>query len=59
VKYVGEPLEIPERKPTPREIIASDDGERLLAGYLLRRSADRITSRRSGETSEVVLHYDH
>jgi xanthine permease XanP len=59
VKYLGTPLDIPERKPTPREIVASEDGERLLAGYLLRRSADRITSRRSGEISEVVLHYDH
>jgi NCS2 family nucleobase:cation symporter-2 len=59
VKYLGIPLEIPERKPTPREIVASADGERLLAGYLLRRSADRITSRRSGDVAEVVLHYDH
>lgn len=59
VKYLGIPLEIPERKPTPREIVASADGERLLAGYLLRRSADRITSRRSGDAAEVVLHYDH
>jgi xanthine permease XanP len=59
VKYLGAPLDIPERKPTPREIVASEDGERLLAGYLLRRSADRITSRQSGDAAEVVLHYDH
>jgi xanthine permease XanP len=59
VKYVGAPLDIPEHKPTPREIMTSEDGERLLAGYLLRRSADRISSRRSDEISEVTLHYDH
>jgi NCS2 family nucleobase:cation symporter-2 len=59
VRYIGVLLEIPERKPTPREIMSSEDGERLLAGYLLRRSADRIVSRWSGETSEVVFHYDH
>ena len=46
VRYVGVPLEIPDNKPTPRQIMASEDGERLLAGYLLRRSADRISSRR-------------
>jgi xanthine permease XanP len=59
VRYAGAPLPIPENKPTPREIMASEDGERLLAGYLLRRSADRLSSRQSGDAAEVTLHYDH
>ena len=59
VRYKGAPLIIPERKPTPREIIASEEGERLLAGYLLRQSADRINCKTSGATAEVQLHYDH
>jgi NCS2 family nucleobase:cation symporter-2 len=58
-RYAGAPLEIPEKRPTPREIIASENGERLLAGYLLRRSADRIFSRQIGDTTEITLHYDH
>jgi NCS2 family nucleobase:cation symporter-2 len=59
VRYPGSPLLIPETKPSPREIVASEDGERRLAGYLLRRSADRVSSRASGERSEVDLHYEH
>lgn len=59
VRYKGAPLIIPERKPTPREIIASEDGERLLAGYLLRQSADRVNCKASGTMTEVQLHYDH
>ena len=59
VRYPGKPLLIPETKPTPREIVASEDGERRLAGYLLRRSADRIGCRAVGERSEVDLHYEH
>ena len=59
VRYAGAPLVIPESKPSPREIIASDGGERLLAGYLLRRSADLIHCRALGERAEVHLHYDH
>jgi NCS2 family nucleobase:cation symporter-2 len=59
VRYKGAPLIIPERKPTPREIIASEEGERLLAGYLLRQSADRINCKASGNAAEVQLHYDH
>jgi NCS2 family nucleobase:cation symporter-2 len=59
VRYTGSPLEFPERRPSAREIIASAEGERLLAGHLLRRSADRISSRAVGEQAEVHLHYDH
>jgi NCS2 family nucleobase:cation symporter-2 len=59
VRYTGAPLEFPERRPSAREIMASAEGERLLAGYLLRQSADRISSRASGERAEVNLHYDH
>jgi xanthine permease XanP len=59
VRYAGAPLLIPEKKPAPREIMASKDGERLLAGYLLRQSADRILSRQNGDAAEVTLHYDH
>lgn len=59
VRYKGEPLVIPERKPAPREIIASEDGERLLAAYLLRRSADRVSVKSAGSSSEINLHYDH
>ena len=59
IRYKGAPLIIPERKPTPREIIASEEGERSLAGYLLRQSADRINCKASGNAAEVQLHYDH
>ena len=59
IRYIGTPLGLPAQKPTPREIVANEDGERLLAGYLLRRSADRISSHASGDRCEVHLHYDH
>jgi NCS2 family nucleobase:cation symporter-2 len=59
VRYPGALLVIPEKRPTPREIVASDEGERLLACYLLRRSADRISCRELGDRAEVHLHYDH
>jgi hypothetical protein len=50
---------IPEQRPTPREIVATDEGERLLACYLLRRSADRVICRALGDRAEVHPHYDH
>ena len=59
MRYRGNPLTIPEKRPTPREILTSDEGERLLAGYLLRRSADRIASTGAAGGAEIDLHYDH
>jgi NCS2 family nucleobase:cation symporter-2 len=48
-RYAGELLTLSDRRPTPEEIIESDDGARLLAGFLLRHNADRSSSvRRSG-----------
>jgi len=59
MRYKGNPVTIPEKRPSPREILSSDEGERLLAGYLLRRSADRISSTGSETGAEIHLHYDH
>ena len=59
IRYDGAPLVIPEQRPSPRVIMASEAGERMLAGYLLRRSADRIVCRAAGERAEIHLHYDH
>jgi xanthine permease XanP len=59
LRYRGVPLAFPPARPTRREILEDPEGERLLAGHLLRRSADRIAVRASGEEAEVLLHYDH
>lgn len=59
VSYEGEQLDLPEHRPTIEEIIESDDGERRLAGFLLRRFADRVTSRRAGTRATVGFHFDH
>jgi xanthine permease XanP len=59
MRYHGDPLNIPEQRPSPREILSNEKGEQLLAGYLLRRSADRINSRSVGAGVEIHMHYDH
>ena len=59
VRYKGDPLTIPEQRPSPREILSNEKGEQLLAGYLLRRSADRISSHSTGAGAEIHMHYDH
>jgi len=59
VSYEGAALELPERRPTNEEIIASDDGQRRLAGFLLRRYADRVQSTYRAGRSTVLFHFDH
>ncbi|WP_280156352.1 solute carrier family 23 protein [Piscinibacter sp. XHJ-5] len=59
IRYVGAPLLLPQQKPTPQQIMESADGERLLAGYLLRRTADEITCNADTDRVEIHLHYDH
>lgn len=57
--YQGEPLPLPERKPDAAAILASDEGERLLAGYLLRGSADKVQSTNRAGRAMLHFHFDH
>ena len=59
IRYAGAALTIPDRAPDAQTLRESEEGERLLAGYLLRRSADRVTARAADGRAEVHLHYDH
>jgi NCS2 family nucleobase:cation symporter-2 len=59
VHYDGSPLAMPERQPHHDEILASDSGEQLLAGYLLRHSADRVQVTHRAGRSTILFHFDH
>ena len=59
VSYDGVPLELPDKRPTNDEIIASYEGQYRLAGYMLRNLADRVqVSNRTGRTT-VAFHFVH
>jgi NCS2 family nucleobase:cation symporter-2 len=59
VSYDGAALELPATRPSSDEVLDSEEGERKLAGYLLRRSADRVTETHKGGRSTIVFHFDH
>jgi NCS2 family nucleobase:cation symporter-2 len=59
VSYLGPPLELPERRPSNEEIIATEEGQRKLAGFLLRRFADRVSSTHRAGRSTILFHFDH
>lgn len=59
VRYLGPPLEIPERRPSNEEIMESEDAHRRLAGFMLRRNADRVSASHRAGQSTVLFHFDH
>jgi xanthine permease XanP len=59
VSYAGAPLELPQRRPTNEEIMESVDGQRRLAGFMLRRYADRVAATHKSGRSTILFHFDH
>jgi xanthine permease XanP len=57
--YKGEPIPLPEQRPSDEDIIQSEDGQLKLAGFMLRRNADRVTASRRGDESVIQFHFDH
>jgi NCS2 family nucleobase:cation symporter-2 len=57
--YRGEMPEFPEQRPTPEQIRESENGPRLLAGFMLRRNADRVRADWQEGTANVYFHFDH
>ena len=59
ITYDGELLEMADRRPSDEEIMESEEGARRLAGFMLRRNADRVEASRQKGSSRIRLHFDH
>jgi NCS2 family nucleobase:cation symporter-2 len=59
VGYDGELLELPDSRPTEREVREDEDGARRLAGFMLRRNADRAQSSCRDGRVVIHFHFDH
>jgi NCS2 family nucleobase:cation symporter-2 len=59
VSYAGPPLGLPEKRPTNEEIMESEEGQRKLAGFMLRRQADRVAATHKAGRSTILFHFDH
>jgi NCS2 family nucleobase:cation symporter-2 len=59
VTYLGEQLTFPDQRPSLAEIRDTDDGARLLAGFMLRRNADRTRSEWKDGCARVLFHFEH
>ena len=59
VSYAGAPLALPSRRPSDDEIMESEEGQRRLAGYLVRQLADGVQASHLDGRSTVLFHFDH
>jgi NCS2 family nucleobase:cation symporter-2 len=59
LSYLGTPLELPEQRPGTQEIRDTDAGAMRLAGFLLRRNADRVRVEQNGASVVIWFHFDH
>jgi NCS2 family nucleobase:cation symporter-2 len=59
LSYEGVALELPEQRPSAQEIRDTDAGAMRLAGFLLRRNADRVRVEQQGSRVAIWFHFDH
>jgi hypothetical protein len=59
ITYDGAALDFPARPPTEDEIIETEEGARQLAGFLIRRYADRLHATSKDGRAVVELLFDH
>jgi xanthine permease XanP len=59
VDYRGLAPEFPDRRPSADAIRASPEGAKLLAGFMLKRNADRVRAEQSDGLAHIHFHFDH
>ncbi|MGE4552875.1 MAG: hypothetical protein AB7D57_07165, partial [Desulfovibrionaceae bacterium] len=58
-RWEGAALELPLRRLDPGEVFMDDKERRFLAGWMIRRIADRVTLAESGGVHRLNLHFNH
>ena len=59
LRYQGELLEFPDCRPSEQELMADDAAFIRLAGFLLTRFADKITSEKKGDCCMIRFNFEH
>jgi NCS2 family nucleobase:cation symporter-2 len=59
IGYDGEPIPLPDRRPNQDAILEDPGAMRLLAGWMLRRNADRVLAASDGQRQTLTFMFDH
>jgi xanthine permease XanP len=59
VSYQGDDFVLPDRRPSDEQIRETDEGLRLLAGFMIQRNADRVRATHKQDRTVLEFHYQH
>lgn len=59
ISYNGTPIELPDHRPSDAEILETETGHIRLAGFLLRRNADRIRTSAKDGAAVLEFYFEH
>jgi NCS2 family nucleobase:cation symporter-2 len=59
IAYDGVALELPDRPPSQSDLLETEEGPRLLSGFLVRRQADRARTVMERGQAVLRLHFQH
>ncbi len=59
VAYEGTPIAVTDKRPTDEQIAEDESALSQLAGYMIHRLADKISSETRGDANHILIHYDH
>jgi xanthine permease XanP len=59
IRYNGELMEFPSRRPTEEALLADDNAVAGLSGFLIRQYADRVKAEMADGQCRIQIHFDH
>ncbi|MBN1166842.1 MAG: purine/pyrimidine permease [Methanospirillaceae archaeon] len=59
ISYLGSEIPLAEKRPSEEEIAEDESTLPELAGFMIRRLADKVSTTQKEETAHVLIHYDH
>jgi xanthine permease XanP len=59
IRYDGELMEFPNRRPTEDALLADENAVVGLSGFLIRQYADRVKAKKINGRCRIQMHFDH
>ena len=59
IRYAGELMDFPSRRPTEDALLADHQAISSLSGFLIRQYADRVKGEKTNGRCRIQIHFDH
>jgi xanthine permease XanP len=59
ISYTGSPIPFPDARPSADNLTADEDFQKNLSGFMIKKYADRVTTKTKNGSCTVKLNFDH